>query len=99
MKCPRNKFTNLDYSKPLEDQKKDLCKVCSEYKGSQATWGQHCKASLICLLTGKTLGPEAFDQIPKEHRSHVTHTLSDEGRKEMIKRIESVKKSRRTPLW
>lgn len=99
MKCPRNKFKGLDYSQVIADQKKEICKGCEDYKGESSSWGEHCRASLICLITGKKLSAEAFDRIPKEQREKATHTLSDEGRKEFIKRINDVKKNRNLPLW
>lgn len=99
MKCPRNRFTHLDYSKELLAQQQEICKGCSEYKGEQFSWGEHCGASIACLITGKQLGPEEIERLPKEMRESTTHTISDEGRKEWIRRIETTKKKLNRPLW
>lgn len=99
MKCPRSKFVDLDYSSDVNEQKKEICRVCTDYLGPQAEWGKHCDAHLICLVTGKRLGQEAFNKIPKEERRTVTHSLSEEGRKVHIQKIEDLKKKRNLPLW
>lgn len=99
MKCPREKFKDLDYSQDIVEQKKAICQGCSEYAGDDVPWGEHCRASLTCLITGKRLGPEAIARLPKGNRESATHTISDEGRQEFIKRIERIKNQHNRPLW
>ena len=98
MKCPRRKFACVDYSKDLEEQQKAICKGCPDFL-AEKEWGNHCNASLICLVTGKKLGAEAFEKLPKDKRENATHTLSDEGRKTFIQNLEALKKQRKYPLW
>lgn len=97
MKCPRRKFTDIDYSGDIDAQKKEICKACDEY--NEQEWGRHCDASIKCMITGETLPQEAFEHIPKEARRNVTHSLSDEGRKEFHRRIDELKKKRGRNLW
>lgn len=98
MKCVRHKFVDLDYSQNVEKQKRDICKMCADYKPGEE-WGKHCDAHLICLITGERLGPEAFAKIPKEKRAFATHSLSDTGRKTFNLRLDKLKKNSNRPLW
>lgn len=99
MKCPRRKFVDLDYSQDVEQQKKDICRACPDYLGEEKAWGEHCDAFLTCIVTGKKLGAEAFERLPKEGRETATHTVSDEGRQEYIRKLEKLKKQHKRPLW
>lgn len=101
MKCPRNKFQYLDYNTEadIELQKQEICRACVEYKGENYSWGQHCGAALICLVTGEQLGSEALYKLPKSSREHTTHTLSDKGQEEWNRRLEQIKKHTNRPLW
>ena len=98
MKCPRNKFTELDYTGNITEQKKEICSLCEDNL-EEKTWGEHCNACLTCLITGKKLSKEAFEKLPKETRMSVTHSLSDEGRKELNLRLSKLKKQSKRPLW
>lgn len=98
MKCPRQKFVDLDYSEDVEEQKKDICRACPDYQMGKE-WGEHCNAFLTCIVTGKKLGAEAFEKLPKDSRQTATHTVSDEGRQEYNSKLEQLKKQRKHPLW
>lgn len=98
MKCPRNKFTGLDYSEDVEEQKKKICSFCRDFLEDKP-WGEHCDAHLICLITGKRLGKEALEKISKSERATTTHSLSDEGQKVFNSRLDKLKKQSKRPLW
>lgn len=99
MKCPRKKFVDLDYSGDIVEQKKAICLACPDYLGEDKEWGKHCGASLTCIMTGKKLGAEAFEKLPKHNRQSVTHTLSEEGRKQLADKLSELKKKNKRPLW
>jgi len=99
MKCPRKKFTDLNYNEDVIAQKKAICLACPDYLGEEKVWGEHCGAYLTCLMTGEKLGAEAFEKLPKHTRQSTTHTLSDEGRKQLNKKLTDLQKKTKRPLW
>lgn len=96
MKCPRNKFVDLDYATDVILQKQEICRGCADYNGKE--WGKHCGADVACVKCGIPLGQAYFDKLPKENRSLITHGICETCRKAMSKIIDAQRrKLGRTP--
>lgn len=75
MRCPRNKFINLDYNLDLVEQQQDICKICPHYNGNE--WGKHCTVRLTCVKCNKILPADYLFKLVKSERGLVTHGICD----------------------